>query len=89
MYEDTSSSGGEPKGSFEIFKAEGDVLFKQQEYKKALKSYVKVCLQFLCSYGYATCHGHGYPSRLGLGQTVRPSLPRSTSNVRSRSIVSQ
>ena len=42
MYEDTSSDGG-PKGSFENFKAEGDVLFKQGSYKKALESYNTVC----------------------------------------------
>ena len=33
-----------PKGSFEIFKAEGDVLFKHGEYRKALDSYNTVCI---------------------------------------------
>jgi len=37
MY-DGSSEGG-PAGSFENFKSEGDVLFKQGEYKKALDSF--------------------------------------------------
>ena len=37
MYE--SSSDGGPAGSFENFKSEGDVLFKQCEYKKALESF--------------------------------------------------
>ena len=41
---DDSSEGG-PKGSFENFKAEGEVLFKQQEYKKALDSFNTVCQQ--------------------------------------------
>ena len=39
------SSDDQPKGSFEIFKAEGDVLFKHGEYRKALESYntVSIC----------------------------------------------
>lgn len=38
MEYDGSSEGG-PKGSFENFKAEGEVLFKHHEYKKALDSF--------------------------------------------------
>ena len=32
-----------PSCSFEIYRAEGDVLFKHGNYKKALLSYTKVC----------------------------------------------
>ena len=39
MYEDDSSSEGGPKSSFEVYRAEGDVLFKQGEYRKAINSY--------------------------------------------------
>ena len=42
-YEEDQSSEGGPKGTFENFKSEGDVLFKQGEYKKALDSYTTVC----------------------------------------------
>ena len=42
MYEEDGSSEGGPKSSFEVYKAEGDVLYKQQEYKKALDSYNQV-----------------------------------------------
>ena len=41
------SSEGEPKGSFENFKSEGEVLFKQQEFKKALDSFNTVMSTFL------------------------------------------
>ena len=44
MYEDGTSSEGGPKGSFENFKAEGDVLFKHGEFKKALESYNTVSI---------------------------------------------
>jgi hypothetical protein len=40
---DGNSSEGGPKGSFENFKAEADVLFKQNDYKKAIDSYNTVC----------------------------------------------
>ncbi|XP_077997219.1 outer dynein arm-docking complex subunit 4-like isoform X2 [Glandiceps talaboti] len=39
MYEDEEGSEEQPKSSFSIYVAEGDVLFKQGEYKKALESY--------------------------------------------------
>ena len=39
MYGGDGSSDGAPKGSFEIYKAEGDVLFKHGEFKKALDSF--------------------------------------------------
>ena len=38
MYDDNGSEGG-PKGSFEIYKSEGDVLFKQMMYTKAIECY--------------------------------------------------
>ena len=63
MYEEEmSSDGGLTPGSFEIFKAEGDVLFKQGEFKKALTSYGTVCkLQSTWSFffwggGIQGCH---------------------------------
>lgn len=40
MADNTSASG--PKSTFEAYRAEGDMLFKQQEYKKALESYDQV-----------------------------------------------
>ena len=43
MYDDGSSEGG-PKGTFEIYRAEGDVLFKRFEFKKALNSYTTVSI---------------------------------------------
>ena len=42
-------SDDQPKGSFEIFKAEGDVLFKHGEYRKALESYNTVCISWNAS----------------------------------------
>ncbi|KAJ8019702.1 Tetratricopeptide repeat protein 25 [Holothuria leucospilota] len=39
MYESEEQSEGLPKSSFPIYVAEGDVLFKQGEYEKALESY--------------------------------------------------
>ncbi|XP_046329554.2 outer dynein arm-docking complex subunit 4-like [Haliotis rufescens] len=38
MYEDDRSSEG-PRGTFEIYKAEADSLFKQGEYRKSIESY--------------------------------------------------
>ncbi|CAH1774091.1 unnamed protein product [Owenia fusiformis] len=38
MYEDNNSEMG-PKGTFETYRAEGDTLFKQGEYNKAIESY--------------------------------------------------
>ena len=58
MYGDASSEGG-PKGSFENFKAEGDVLFKQGECKKALESFNTVC-QCVHSNGME-CHAMKIP----------------------------
>ena len=43
MYDEESSLEDGPKGTFENFKAEGDVLFKKEEYNKALNSYTTVC----------------------------------------------
>ena len=42
MYDEDNSSEGVSKGSYEIFKAEGDVLFKKEEFQKALTSYTTV-----------------------------------------------
>lgn len=39
MYEDEEGQDEGPKSSFTTYLAEGDVLFKQGEYKKALESY--------------------------------------------------
>ncbi|XP_071822236.1 outer dynein arm-docking complex subunit 4-like isoform X2 [Apostichopus japonicus] len=39
MYESEGQSEGLPKSSFPIYVAEGDVLFKQGEYEKAVESY--------------------------------------------------
>ena len=44
MYNGDGSSDGQARGSYEIFKAEGDVLFKQGEFKKALESFNTVSL---------------------------------------------
>lgn len=40
MADNASASG--PKSTFEAYRAEGDMLFKQQEFKKALESYNQV-----------------------------------------------
>ena len=39
MYEDEEEQEEGPKSSFSTYLAEGDVLFKQGAYKKALESY--------------------------------------------------
>lgn len=44
MYESEGQSEGLPKSSFPIYVAEGDVLFKQGEYEKAVESYTTVSL---------------------------------------------
>ena len=44
MSDEENDARKEPAGSFEIYRAEGDVLFKHGEYKKALQSYCRVCL---------------------------------------------
>jgi len=38
---DNASAVG-PKSTFEAYRAEGDMLFKQQEFRKALESYNQV-----------------------------------------------
>jgi len=40
MYDDNGSDG--PKGTFEIYRAEADSLYKQGEYRKAIESYTTV-----------------------------------------------
>ena len=45
MYDEDNNSEGGSKGSYEIFKAEGDVLFKKEEFQKALASYSTVRYQ--------------------------------------------
>lgn len=42
MYDGDESDG--PKGTFEIYKAEADSLFKQGEYRKSIESYTTVCI---------------------------------------------
>ena len=42
MYEDEEEQEEGPKSSFSTYLAEGDVLFKQGAYKKALDSYSQV-----------------------------------------------
>lgn len=44
MYDEESDGG--PKGTFEIYKAEADTLFKQGEYRKAIHSYTTVSVYF-------------------------------------------
>ena len=45
MYDENGSESG-PKGSFEIYKSEGDVLFKQQMFTKAIECYNMVILSY-------------------------------------------
>lgn len=45
MYEDDRSSEG-PRGTFEIYKAEADALFKQGDYRKSIESYTTVTFSF-------------------------------------------
>jgi len=40
MADNVSAAG--PKSTFEAYRAEGDMLFKQQEFSKALESYNEV-----------------------------------------------
>lgn len=40
MYDEEGSEG--PKGTFEIYKAEADTLYKQGEYRKSIESYTTV-----------------------------------------------
>lgn len=42
MYDDQDGSDNGPKGTYEIYRAEGDALFKQGNYKKAIESYTAV-----------------------------------------------
>lgn len=48
MYEEESSSVGGIKSTFEVYRAEGDMLFKQGDLAKALDSYNLVRPIFLC-----------------------------------------
>ena len=48
MYDDDEEQEEGPKSSFTTYLAEGDVLFKQGEYKKALDSYNLV--RIFCEY---------------------------------------
>ena len=43
MYDQEGSDNG-PKGTYEIYRAEGDALFKQGNYKKAIESYTAVSI---------------------------------------------
>ena len=40
MFQEDTENG--PKGTFEIYRAEGDNLYKNAEYKKAIQSYSTV-----------------------------------------------
>jgi len=42
MYDGEEGSDQGPKGTYEIYRAEGDALFKQGNYKKAIESYTAV-----------------------------------------------
>ena len=46
MYDDNASEG--PKGTFEIYRAEAESLYKQGEYRKAIDSFtiVSFCFEF-------------------------------------------
>ena len=60
MYDAQSTSESEVlPGSFEIFKAEGDILFKQGEFKKASDSYNRVSSETQWV-GYGLWLGLGY-----------------------------
>ena len=41
MFEETSDDLG-PRGTFETYRAEGDALYKNGEYRKAIESYTTV-----------------------------------------------
>ena len=47
-YEDDEEEQEGPRSSFATYLAEGDTLFKQSEFKKALESYSLVWSCFLC-----------------------------------------
>ena len=54
MYDGDESEG--PKGTFEIYKAEADSLFKQGEYKKSIDSYTIVSYVLpVCNYVLDIC----------------------------------
>lgn len=46
-YDDDEDEQEGPKSSFATYLAEGDVLFKQSEFKKALESYSLVSFMFI------------------------------------------
>ena len=51
MYDEGSEVG--PRGTFEIYRAEGDSLYKNGEYKKAIESYNTVRdLRLTIQFGY-------------------------------------
>lgn len=50
MYDGEEGSDQGPKGTYEIFRAEGDALFKQGNYKKAIESYTAVSINATLSY---------------------------------------
>lgn len=45
MYDENASEG--TKGTFEIYRAEADSLYKQGEYRKSIESYTIVSVHFL------------------------------------------
>ena len=56
MYDGDESEG--PKGTFEIYKAEADSLFKQGEYKKSIDSYTIVSYTLDLSLFHYRCSRH-------------------------------
>ena len=62
MYEQDGADG--LKGSFEIYKAEADTLYRQGEYKKAIDGYttVRFCCCFLLLF-FVLSHGRYSYSR--------------------------
>ena len=46
MYNNDDNGSDGPKGTFEIYRAEADSLYKQGEYRKAIESYTIVSMLF-------------------------------------------
>ena len=49
MYEDGSDAG--INGTFEIYRAEGDSLYKNGEFRKAITSFTTVCFYYFVEVG--------------------------------------
>ena len=46
MYGNDDNASEGPRGTFEIYRAEADSLYKQGEYRKAIESYTIVSMKF-------------------------------------------